>query len=355
MNIVVINQHVQVLSGLKLNNGTLRIVDANLNRLGEALRVLEDTFRFVMKNDEGASACKELRHKLGQMMEAGLSEALKGRDVAGDSGRAREGKGEYQRDLMSLLKANFKRAEQCCRVLEEVSKLGDEKLARGFEAMRYEIYQLEQDVLARRVFPEKALYVLMTKSLCTKSPEDVLKMTLDGGADVIQLREKEMEDGEFLSWIESAMSVTDKYHVPLIVNDRIHLVQLSGAQGVHLGQGDLPTERARALLTPQQWIGRSTHVLNEAQDAESQGVDYIGVGPLFPTNTKIHRSAVGLDYVDQVNASTSVPYVAIGAVNRHSLEEVLEHHPRGVAICTGIISAEDPYAETCFFKGRLDA
>jgi len=335
-----------------MNFDTERMLDANFNRLSEGLRVLEDCHRFVLKDEDISSTIKHLRHQASELFVS--LNLIQSRQTESDHGRFVSGAQEYQRNsLEDLLKSNFKRVEQSLRVLEELSKLDSEARAKALEAMRYKVYELEQRSLCRKVFPSKCLYVLITKSLCKLDPAVVVKAVCDGGASVIQLREKSMEDGEFLKWIEFVQKITEQYEIPLIINDRIHLVQLTGVQGVHMGQGDLPTQRAKSLLKPWQWLGRSTHEMVQAKAAESEGVDYIGVGPLFPTNTKEHREAVGMEYLKQVDREISIPYVGIGSVNHDTMPKILEYNPKGLAICTAIIATENPQEVTQLFVKQI--
>ena len=305
-----------------------------------------------MNNKEAVEFFKSKRHELATIFKDLKLE--KSRDVASDSGTSIEGSVEYQRqDIRDVLQSNYKRCQQSLRALEEASKIDSADKAKALESMRYLIYEWEAKSLCLKPFPNKCLYVLITKKLCKLDPGTVLKQVCDGGASVIQLREKEMEDGEFLRWIEKAQEIADPYDIPLIVNDRVHLVQLTGVQGVHMGQGDLDTKDARALLKPWQWLGRSTHELKQAQQAESEGVDYIGVGPLFPTQTKLHREAVGLKYMQEVNEKTNIPYVGIGSVNEETFPEILKYDPRGLAICTGVIASGSPKESTQVFLKQL--
>jgi thiamine-phosphate pyrophosphorylase len=316
--------------------------------------VLEDLWRFKDDRQDLATLTKTMRHELSRCFN-GLASHLKlGRSLATDSGRKVEVKGEYRRaDVLELRDRNASRVKESLRVLEEWSKLVSPEVSKKIEGIRYDFYHLEESSQGWGAYPEKSLYVLITQSLCRLPPIDVLEACCSEGATVIQLREKEMEDGAFLEWILEAKEVSDRYGVPLIVNDRVHLVRLSGVAGVHFGQGDLKTEDGRRLLKSWQWLGRSTHEISEAKQAESEGVDYIGVGPLFLTKTKEHREAVGIEYLSEVKESCGVPYVGIGSVNRQSLEEVLSVDPSGLAICTGVIAAEDPGAEVRFYKGEM--
>ena len=335
-----------------MNTDPLRLLDANFNRLNEGIRVIEDINRFLLNNAGLTEDFKAIRHQLTDIFSS--LNLIQARNTGEDLGREIIGSGEYKRETIEdLIKSNFKRCEQSLRVLEEVSKLDSVSRAKSLEQIRYKMYELEQSCLLKKSFPNPCLYVLITQELCKLDPETVLKSVCDGGATVIQLREKTMEDGQFLKWIEKAQKIIESYDIPLIVNDRIHLVQLSGVQGVHMGQGDLSTKDARSLLKPWQWLGRSTHALEEAQLAESEGVDYIGVGPLFPTNTKVHTKAVGLDYLQEINDHINVPYVGIGSVNTATLPQILEKKPKGLAICTAIIGVDNPRELTQVFEKQI--
>jgi len=331
-----------------------RIIDANLNRCLEGLRVLEDIWRFMDDRQDLGSEAKSIRHDLSKIMDKYLGEILNGRSLSSDEGRLVTVTGEYERSsALELKRRNGSRVKESLRVIEESSKLIESALAKKIETLRYRFYQLEEASLGWGAYPTRSLYVLITKELCRLPPKEVLEASCAEGATVIQLREKEMEDRAFLDWILEAKEVADRYKVPLIINDRVHLVALSGVAGVHFGQGDLRTEDGRKLLKSWQWLGRSTHAIEEAKAAESDGADYIGVGPLHLTKTKEHREAVGVKYMAQVEKECGIPYVGIGSVNRETLPKILEVNPAGLAICTGVISAKDPGLEVRYYREEM--
>jgi thiamine-phosphate pyrophosphorylase len=333
-----------------------RIIDANINRLTEGLRVIEDQTRFGNSQKNIIEEFKAIRHSVTNIVKELNLNLLENRFLDNDHGRDIKGESEYERlGVQDLLMANFKRAQEACRVIEESLKIFSNKESQTFEKHRYRLYDLQQIVVLNKPFPINCLYALITKSLCKKEPLEIVKMIRDGGADILQLREKDMEDAEFLEWALQVKEVLSGSEVSLIINDRIHIAQLIDAQGVHLGQGDLDISQARKLLKPWQWIGRSTSALPVAKKAFDEGHTYIGVGPLFPTNTKKHRGAVGLEYIEQVNENCSIPYVAIGAINRDTIDSVLEAKPKGIAVCTGIIAGENPLEETLFFKNKINS
>jgi thiamine-phosphate pyrophosphorylase len=338
----------------KARMNLFRVIDANINRASEGLRVLEDACRFCGDRQVLATELKNMRHDLRSIWAESTALCLENRDLASDEGKTVEACGEYSRsNLAEIMTSNVKRVQEALRSLEEFSKCESPDKARQLEALRYRSYDLEQKLHFYRPFPWPCLNVLITQSLCKLPPLEVLEQTCAAGASLVQLREKKMEDGEFLDWIFQAKEVADRYKTPLIVNDRIQLVQITGVAGVHLGQGDLPTKYARSLLKAGQWIGRSTHCIEQARQAQLEGADYIGVGPLYLTQTKEHRHAVGTPYLQQVKTELKVPYVGIGAVNREHLPEILAVNPEGLAICTAVIGHDEPGQETAFYRNVL--
>lgn len=335
-------------------NEVERILDANFNRATEGLRVIEDLIRFNPNHLSSCEPLKKLRHELFDLLKEESILLVGSRIGSVEKGRGIKGKTEYDRtDSIDLIRSNFKRAQEAIRVLEEVSKLSRPDAAEAFEKVRYKLYDLENELIVSNPFPKNCLYALVTKSLCKLDPLDVVKGIRDGGADVIQLREKGMEDGEFIKWAREVKKELEGSQVKLVINDRVHIASIIEAAGVHLGQGDFIIEDAKKILHPWQWVGRSTNCIEVAKEFERQGHTYIGVGPIYETQTKLHRKPVGLSYIKEVNEQCSIPYVAIGSVNRDSFDAVLSAQPKGIAICTGIIAQNDPKKETEFYKKAM--
>lgn len=163
-----------------------------------------------------------------------------------------------------------------------------------------------------------------------------LEAAVHGGVDLVQLREKRLPDGELLPVLEEARAVTRRLGVPLVVNDRPDLAVLVGADGVHLGQDDLPLAAARRFGLP---VGQSTHSPEELARAEA---DYVGVGPVFATPTKEGRPAAGLDYVRHAAAHAQLPWFAIGGIDETNVASVVAAGARRVAVVRAIGDAADP-------------
>ncbi len=176
-----------------------------------------------------------------------------------------------------------------------------------------------------------------------------------GGADVIQLRHKSASETHMRASAERLLALTRPARIPLIINDHPAVAAQVGADGVHLGQDDLPLAEARKLLPPGAILGKSTHSLAQAIAAEKEGADYIGVGPIFATPTKPAYSQVGLSLIGQVRASVRVPFVCIGGIDAENLKDVLAAGGRCVAVVRAVSGAGDPTAAAAALKAQLDA
>ncbi|ASS68973.1 MULTISPECIES: thiamine phosphate synthase [unclassified Paenibacillus] len=174
--------------------------------------------------------------------------------------------------------------------------------------------------------------------------EDVMRETLEGGADILQLRDKKASLRELGEKAGLLRRLTREYGVPFIVNDHPLLALESDADGVHLGQDDLSIADARELLGPERIVGISTHSLEQALKAETAGADYIGVGPVYPTATKPGRAAVTLDYVRQAARHVRIPWTAIGGIHPGNAGEVLAAGARRLCAVSAVVGSSDPAA-----------
>ncbi|MFD8048220.1 thiamine phosphate synthase [Streptomyces chartreusis] len=184
---------------------------------------------------------------------------------------------------------------------------------------------------------------------------EFLDAALDGGVDIVQLRDKGMEAAEELEHLKVFADACARHGKLLAVNDRADVAHAAGADVLHLGQGDLPVPAARAILGDDVLIGRSTHADPEADAAAGEeGVDYFCTGPCWPTPTKPGRHAPGLDLVRHTAAlGTGRPWFAIGGIDLGNLDQVLEAGARRVVVVRAITEAEDPAAAAAEFAKRL--
>jgi thiamine-phosphate pyrophosphorylase len=199
------------------------------------------------------------------------------------------------------------------------------------------------------------LYVI---TAADESPEQTLETVCaacDAGAGAVQLRRKGEDARITMRLAERCREIVGSSSTLLIVNDRVDIAMAAGADGVHLGQDDLPLAAARRLW-PQGLVGRSTHSLSQAMAAQAEGSDYIGVGPVWATPTKPGRPAVGLELVRSVAAAgLRIPWVAIGGVDAGSVAEVLHAGARAVAVVRAVSTAANPRAAVQSLHAAVNA
>ena len=337
-----------------------RILDANFNRAREALRVAEDCGRFVLNDPAITTMAKHMRSDLREMLEGMPFEYMVStRDVAGDVGTEITAPTESKREsIQDVAVAACRRLTEALRSLEEYSKMIAPGQTLQIERLRYDSYTLEQRLLSRfhavGRLEQARLYVLISSHVCSGSVRDLTRQAIAGGADIIQLREKQIPDGQMLALAAELKEMADQTGRMLIINDRPDLAALVEADGVHVGQEDLPVGEARRLLRPGSIVGKSTHSLAQARAAVNEGADYIAIGPIFPTKTKEAGPAGGLEMLRQVAAEITVPVVAIGGINADNLAEVVEAGARRVAICSAVCCADEPQQAAQQIKSQLD-
>ncbi|MDQ8735739.1 thiamine phosphate synthase [Paenibacillus sp. LHD-38] len=188
-----------------------------------------------------------------------------------------------------------------------------------------------------------------------KSVVEVMEQALLGGAQILQLRNKTGKREEVLEQAKALRELTRKFHVPFIINDYPDIVLEVDADGVHLGQDDMPISEARAMLGPDRIIGISTHNLQQALAAEQDGADYIGVGPVFPTDTKPGRAAVTTSYVKEAARHISIPFVAIGGITLDNVDTVLSAGAERICAVSAIVGHAEPASICRAFLERIEA
>jgi thiamine-phosphate pyrophosphorylase len=335
---------------------TLRVVDANLNRAREGLRVVEDAARFVLGDEALTKRAKDLRHALASCIRrAGFDEdrLLSARDAGHDVG-ARVASPHHRTGWRGIIDAAAGRSCEALRSLEECCKLvGASEASAEIERARYAIYDLHRDVahrLAAREPRQPTLCVLITEKLCTHHPwEAVAEAAVEAGADCIQLREKSLTDRELLRRARTIVSITRGGGAICFINDRPDVALASGADGVHVGQGDLPVRSVRALSRvadrPRLLVGVSTRNLDQARAAAEAGADICGVGPIFATGTKPGVEPVTPNYLRQYLSdpvALRVPHLAIGGVTPENVGTLARIGARGIAVSSAVCSVADP-------------
>jgi thiamine-phosphate pyrophosphorylase len=332
------------------HRGALRIFDAASNRAGEALRVVEDYVRFVLDDPFLLRLCKEMRHELTAVVGAiPLGERLAARDTVQDVGTGVSTTAEMtRRDLRDVAGANLRRLQESLRSLEEYAKLLDPNVAARCEQLRYRSYTLQQTIVAASSpagkLAKAQIYVLIDGAASPEAFAQRVRTLVDGGVDVLQLRDKKLDDRTLVARGRLLRELTRGTATTFIMNDRPDLALLTDADGVHVGQEELTVHDARRIVGPNRIVGVSTHSLEQARRAVLDGADYLGVGPTFPSTTKSFAEFPGLEFVRAVAAEIRLPAFAIGGITLDNVGEVARAGLRRVAVSGAIASAQDPVA-----------
>lgn len=188
-----------------------------------------------------------------------------------------------------------------------------------------------------------SLYLVTDRALVGERDfEDLVGRAIRGGCTLVQLREKEASSGEFYERALRLKKVTDYFHVPLIIDDRIDIMLAVDAAGVHLGQSDLPAEAARQIIGPDKILGVSARTVEEAEKAESDGADYLGVGAVYPTTTKGDAEKVSREELEKICSTVRIPVVAIGGLNARNISSLEGSGISGVAVVSAIMAQDRP-------------
>lgn len=175
---------------------------------------------------------------------------------------------------------------------------------------------------------------------------EVIREALEGGATFMQIREKELPYDSFLALAKEVKKITDEYHVPYVVNDEVEIAKEINADGVHIGQSDKALVEARKILGPDKIIGVSAQTVEQAIEAEKNGADYLGVGSIFTTSTKLDADDVSFETLREICDAVSIPVVAIGGIKADNILKLKGTHVDGVAIVSGIFAAENIKEDT---------
>jgi len=346
---------------------------------------MEDHARFVLDDAELTGALKAARHELAEAAASfDPSWLLGARDTAGDVGTQITAESERRRgSAEDIARAAAKRVCEALRVLEEHAKLCAPEAAGRFEALRYRVYRFEQRLVLSLGRAERLrkirLYVLITEAVCQRPWMEAAEAAIRGGADCLQLREKHLSDRELLRRARLLVGLCRERGVLCVVNDRPDIARLAGADGVHLGQDDLPVSEARWIVGPRGLIGKSTHSLEQVRAALGEGPDYIAVGPMYPSHTKPQEHVAGPETLAAVVRMVSRPsaaprcgaqsamseqtpfgpipggriLVAIGGITADNVEAVMRAGAWAVAVCSAVVAQPDPEAAARRLKEAL--
>lgn len=321
-----------------------RLIDINTNRACEGLRILEDGIRYRSDLATWLEPVKTWRATLRRM---GPQGSLDYRGALEDPGPACTPNQMNRQESRDVFRVNAGRVQEALRALEEYYKLLAPVHVAEMETMRFQAYELERAWTGRK---GERLRLLdtdiygITASAFSRGRDNVTvaKAMLEAGLRIVQYREKELSAKMMHRECMEIRELTAKAGALFIVNDHASLALAVDADGVHIGQDDLPPEVVRDLIGADRILGLSTHSPQQARAAMAASVDYLGVGPLFRTFTKKDVcEPVGIDYLDYAVANVSIPFVAIGGIKRHNLATVRTRGARLVALVTEITEADD--------------
>ena len=325
-----------------------QLIDANLDRAREGLRVMEDWCRFGLKRSDFSIQIKDWRQTLGLhhsdiYRKARLTSSDPAMGVSHPLQKARSTPEE-------VFIANSSRVQEALRVIEEFTRITDPKLCEIATKIRYQTYEIEINVLSategikkRQTLKDSYLYLITTNRV---DLEKIVIQALKAGVKLVQYREKFLSDHEKVAQAKCLASICKKYNSLFIVNDRIDIALAVDADGVHLGQKDIPAKIARELLGHEKIIGRSTHCIEDIKNAEKDGCDYIGIGPIFHSKTKKQLNPIGIDYLKKGFNETLLPAFAIGGINSSNINQLNQLNDLRIAVSNAIINSNNPFTKT---------
>ncbi|WP_237607258.1 thiamine phosphate synthase [Roseimaritima sediminicola] len=362
----------------------LRIIDASRNRAAEGLRTLEDYARFVRNDAELSRAFKGLRHDLtAALAPLPRHQLLAARDTEGDVGTTIQTTAELSRvSTAAVAHAAAARCQQALRSIEEYLKCVHPAAGPSVEAIRYRTYTLEAALetpvletpetpatpdVVRRTLAAARLYVLIDGGDSDEQLQQRIAALIRGGVDIFQLRDKRLDDRRLYERALAAVHAVRTHSTAasparredaaprplLIVNDRADIAVAAGADGVHVGQDELPLAAVRRIVGRDRLIGVSTHRVGEAEQAQRDGADYIGCGPTFPSRTKSFTAFAGLAFLREVANRVSLPAFAIGGIDAGNVQDVQAAGFERIAVAGAVTAAAAPEQAARELKQRL--
>jgi thiamine-phosphate pyrophosphorylase len=334
-----------------LNFQTFRLVDASINRIAEGLRYLEDVARFLLNDSALTQQLKVLRHNLVISELSFQKQLLSSRDAVEDIGLGIVVKQEDERrDLITSIIANSRRVQEALRTLEELSKINrfSKRLTpQKFEQARFNVYTIEKELAARlarlyKLLRIRGIYVVFDmQALNGRDHLEIAQQVIKGGARVIQLRDKVLDHGKLFQIAQDIKRLCSQNNILFIVNDYLDIALAVQADGLHLGQTDLPVSVARKYSPIDLIIGCSADTVTRAKKAVADGADYIAVGAVFPTTSKDIK-VVGLKAFKTIKQAVSVPVVAIGGINKENVKETKNAGADAACVISAVMDTSTP-------------
>ena len=319
-----------------------QIIDANLDRAREGLRVLEDWARFALGREDIVKSSKNFRQILGKHH---LKVYKQSRNFLVDKCTGLSHPEQFKRsDSSSIISSNAARVQEALRVIEEFSRDHNPNLSSIASQIRYEIYNLEIELLETqsnsqllKILRENNLYFI---TIDTDNLFEKIKNILEGGVKIVQFRSKKGNDLDKIKYATKIKCLCDKFGALFIVNDRVDIAIACKADGVHLGQNDIDIKSARSILGYSKIIGISASNEYDIKKAMEDGSDYLGIGPVFNTSTKKGKVPLGIDTLKSLTKDISIPWFAIGGIKQENISLLKDNNICKVAIITDLINSK---------------
>jgi len=320
-------------------SSTNRLLDANVNRAAEGMRVLEDISRFVIQDKKLCAELKRCRHSLRLKFSA--MELVRSRNTSQDAGAGVTTLQENSRQ--SIIEVAIAASHRCCealRVIEEVAKLAHDT---EVEHIRYAMYDLSAAVIRElHLSRQWRLCMLLTIELCVLPWQKTVQQAVMGGVDCIQVREKHMDTVAMVHHVREVVQLSRGNGVSVVVNDRVDVAMAAEACGVHLGGTDMSIQDARTV-GQNLIIGATTHTVAQMQHAVDCGANYIGVGPMFSSQTKKGSTDPNPALIrEAARRFPDTPHLAIGGITPQNMPKLLKYGSKGVAVCSAICGSRNP-------------
>ncbi len=332
-----------------------QIIDANLDRAREGLRVLEDWARFGLGENDSVKRIKNFRQILGKNH---LEIYKQSRNFIEDECKGLTHKEQSKRNAPDqIISSNAGRVQEALRVIEEFARLHNHELSKIASEIRYEIYTLEIDLLnlskykdSGEILKENNLYVITDQR---ENLLEIIENILIAGVKIIQHRFKKGTDKDHVQEAIKIKNLCKRYNSLFIVNDRIDIALASNADGIHLGQDDLGLKTARKLLGYSKIIGISANNEIEISNALKEGCDYIGIGPVFKTETKKDKKPLGIEKIKTLTKNLNIPWFAIGGVTKNNISYLKSNGFKKVALISQLMNSEDPKEDAIMILKEL--
>jgi len=332
-----------------------QIIDANLDRAREGLRVLEDWARFGLGKEKYVERIKNFRQILGKNH---LEVYKQSRNHIEDKCKGLTHHEQINRKTSEqIISSNSARVQEALRVIEEFSRLQNHELSKIASEIRYEIYSIEIDLLSyskfkksEEVLKENDLYVITDQK---DNLLEIIEEILIAGVRIIQHRFKTGTDQDHLKEAIQIRNLCKRYNSLFIVNDRIDIALASNADGIHLGQNDLDLKTARKLLGYSKIVGISANNAIDISNALKEGCDYIGIGPVFETTTKKNKVPLGIENIKTLTKDLNIPWFAIGGIKSNNISYLKRNGFKRVALVSQLMNSEDPKEDAIMILKEL--